>query len=112
MGFGLRVTSSRKPLLQLILGCNRIMGNVGLQIGEPRVVIQLNDVQDHVIHHSANAAAMAMPLLVSAWLHVSLPVLVALAPSLLGSVWYVILIGEWLYGVTRKRERKDGIRDR
>lgn len=48
-------------------------------------------VQDQVIHHSANAAAFALPAL-SVWLNA--PFILTIVTGVLGVIWYLILIGE------------------
>jgi hypothetical protein len=53
--------------------------------------MSIAQTQDAVIHHSANAAAVTIPVL-SAWLNA--PVLLTVVTSILGIVWYCILIGE------------------
>ena len=60
-------------------------------------------VQDHVIHHSANLAAVVIPVM-SVWLNA--PVFFTVTTAALGTVWYLILIGEKLYDLRSKwRER-------
>lgn len=65
--------------------------------------MQLDTLQDHVIHHSANVAAVAFPL-VSLWLHA--PQAFTYLTSGLGVVWYSILIAEKItYHLQKWRDR-------
>jgi len=59
--------------------------------------------QDVVVHHAANAAAVAIPV-GSVVFH--LPEWVAIVAGCLGIIWYMILIGEKISGwVVKARKR-------
>ena len=63
-------------------------------------------VQDQVIHHAANAAAVTIPFM-SIWLHA--PMFFTILTAALGSAWYAILIGEKIYQwCTRGQSDKQG----
>jgi uncharacterized integral membrane protein len=60
----------------------------------------LEQVQDHVIHHAANTAAVAFPLL-TFWLNA--PQILTITTAVLGVIWYCILIGEKVWSWRRKK---------
>lgn len=61
---------------------------------EEQQVSNLQQVQDQVVHHAANTAAVTFPLM-SLWLNA--PQILTVVTAVLGVVWYCILIGEKIY---------------
>jgi len=51
----------------------------------------VGQIQDHVIHHAANTAAVVFPIM-SLWLNA--PMILTIITGVLGVIWYCILIGE------------------
>ncbi len=60
----------------------------------------LAQVQDQVIHHSANAAAVTFPLM-ALWLNA--PMIFSITTGVLGIIWYCILIGEKIAAWRRRK---------
>jgi hypothetical protein len=59
--------------------------------------------QDQVIHHSANAAAIVIPVM-SSWLNG--PLILTYLTGALGIIWYCILIGEKIIAWKRRHDYK------
>ena len=60
----------------------------------------IQQVQDQVIHHAANTAAVTFPLMS---LLLNAPQILTVVTAILGVIWYSILIGEKIYN-WRKRK--------
>lgn len=56
--------------------------------------IIFQNAQEATIHHAANAAAVVIPVGAAVF---HLPEYVTMITAGLGAIWYLILIGEWLY---------------
>lgn len=66
--------------------------------------ISHSQTQEAVIHHAANAAAVAIPV-GSVVFH--LPEWVAVTAGILGIIWYLILIGEKITGWVMAHKRHE-----
>lgn len=61
-------------------------------------------IQQDVSHHTANIAAVGIPIVS---LSLNWPLILTLTTSALGAVWYLILIGKEVYSwFKRKKEQK------
>jgi hypothetical protein len=67
----------------------------------------LQDVQDHVIHHAANAAAITFPVMSVV---LKAPYIFSFVTGFLGMVWYCILIGEKIAAWRQRRKDRRNVR--